>query len=220
VSARGSSAPERAPAASPGRSRPVQEAQAYADDNSLLFMETSAKTAMNVNDLFLAIGEAPAGGGALGRGEDAAPGKAPSSPSPGERGCAAGRVPVPLPPPAPPSRPSPHPPQPRSCRRASRRARARRRAAAEAWTCTSRASRTGASVVATNGRPRAEGELSCPRRPRPAPRHAETPLGTDPGAPLTALFNASKAPPAPRRRTAPAGPSPPEGEETLPHFVL
>lgn len=40
-----------------------QEAQAYADDNSLLFMETSAKTAMNVNDLFLAIGEAR---GALG----------------------------------------------------------------------------------------------------------------------------------------------------------
>ncbi|NXL40757.1 RAB5B protein, partial [Glaucidium brasilianum] len=35
----------------------LQEAQAYADDNSLLFMETSAKTAMNVNDLFLAIGE-------------------------------------------------------------------------------------------------------------------------------------------------------------------
>ncbi|KAK6466956.1 ras-related protein Rab-5B [Huso huso] len=32
-----------------------EEAQAYADDNSLLFMETSAKTAMNVNDLFLAI---------------------------------------------------------------------------------------------------------------------------------------------------------------------
>ncbi|MGH0156601.1 UNVERIFIED_CONTAM: hypothetical protein FKN15_033769 [Acipenser sinensis] len=37
-----------------------EEAQAYADDNSLLFMETSAKTAMNVNDLFLAIGETPA----------------------------------------------------------------------------------------------------------------------------------------------------------------
>lgn len=34
-----------------------QEAQAYADDNSLLFMETSAKTAMNVNEIFMAIGK-------------------------------------------------------------------------------------------------------------------------------------------------------------------
>ena len=34
-----------------------QEAQTYADDTGLLFMETSAKTAMNVNELFLAIGE-------------------------------------------------------------------------------------------------------------------------------------------------------------------
>lgn len=34
-----------------------QEAQAYAEENSLLFMETSAKTAMSVNDIFLAIGE-------------------------------------------------------------------------------------------------------------------------------------------------------------------
>ena len=32
-----------------------QEAQVYAEENSLLFMETSAKTAMNVNDIFLAI---------------------------------------------------------------------------------------------------------------------------------------------------------------------
>ncbi|KAM6373666.1 ras-related protein Rab-5A isoform 1-T6 [Alca torda] len=32
-----------------------QEAQAYADDNSLLFMETSAKTSMNVNEIFMAI---------------------------------------------------------------------------------------------------------------------------------------------------------------------
>ncbi|XP_045076690.1 ras-related protein Rab-5C-like, partial [Coregonus clupeaformis] len=44
-----------------------QEAQAYADDNSLLFMETSAKTAMNVNEIFMAIAKKlpknePAGG--------------------------------------------------------------------------------------------------------------------------------------------------------------
>lgn len=32
-----------------------EEAQAYAEENSLLFMETSAKTAMNVNEIFLAI---------------------------------------------------------------------------------------------------------------------------------------------------------------------
>lgn len=33
-----------------------EEAQAYADENGLLFMETSAKTAMNVNDIFRVIG--------------------------------------------------------------------------------------------------------------------------------------------------------------------
>ncbi|KAG7507119.1 ras-related protein Rab-5C-like [Solea senegalensis] len=33
----------------------IQEAQAYADENNLLFMETSAKTAMNVNEIFMAI---------------------------------------------------------------------------------------------------------------------------------------------------------------------
>jgi len=32
-----------------------EDAQSYADENGLLFMETSAKTAMNVNELFLAI---------------------------------------------------------------------------------------------------------------------------------------------------------------------
>lgn len=37
----------------------LDEAQAYAHENGLLFMETSAKTAMNVNDIFLAIGELP-----------------------------------------------------------------------------------------------------------------------------------------------------------------
>lgn len=35
----------------------IKEAQTYAEDTGLLFMETSAKTAMNVNELFLAIGE-------------------------------------------------------------------------------------------------------------------------------------------------------------------
>lgn len=33
----------------------VVDAQAYADENGLIFMETSAKTAVNVNDIFMAI---------------------------------------------------------------------------------------------------------------------------------------------------------------------
>lgn len=37
----------------------TKEAQTYAEDTGLLFMETSAKTAMNVNELFLAIGKWP-----------------------------------------------------------------------------------------------------------------------------------------------------------------
>lgn len=37
----------------------TQDAQSYADDNSLLFMETSAKTSMNVNEIFMAIGKFP-----------------------------------------------------------------------------------------------------------------------------------------------------------------
>lgn len=38
------------------RSVELEEAQAYAEENGLLFMETSAKTAKNVNEIFLAIG--------------------------------------------------------------------------------------------------------------------------------------------------------------------
>ena len=34
----------------------LQDAQSYAEDNGLLFMETSAKSDQNVQELFLAIG--------------------------------------------------------------------------------------------------------------------------------------------------------------------
>jgi GTPase SAR1 family protein len=35
----------------------TQEAMEYSDENGLLYMETSAKTAANVNELFVAIGK-------------------------------------------------------------------------------------------------------------------------------------------------------------------
>lgn len=37
------------------RKVPSSEAQQFADENGLLFMETSAKTAQNVKEMFLAI---------------------------------------------------------------------------------------------------------------------------------------------------------------------
>lgn len=36
-----------------------KESQAYSEENGILFMETSAKTAANVNELFVAIGKYP-----------------------------------------------------------------------------------------------------------------------------------------------------------------
>lgn len=40
-----------------GRAVMIDEADVYADENGILFMEASAQTAMNVNDIFLAIGK-------------------------------------------------------------------------------------------------------------------------------------------------------------------
>jgi len=39
----------------PKRKVDIEEAQSYSDENGILFMETSAKTAANVNELFVAI---------------------------------------------------------------------------------------------------------------------------------------------------------------------
>lgn len=38
------------------RKVPTEEAQQYADENEIVFMETSAKTAQNVKNLFVEIG--------------------------------------------------------------------------------------------------------------------------------------------------------------------
>lgn len=62
----------------------------YAEENSLLFMETSAKTAMNVNELFLAIAKKlpksePAGPGPQAGGHRLVEGQQPAQQSGG--GC-------------------------------------------------------------------------------------------------------------------------------------
>ena len=46
-------------AAAPHSRASLQEAESYASDNGIFFMETSAKTATNVNELFVAIGAPP-----------------------------------------------------------------------------------------------------------------------------------------------------------------
>ncbi|KAH7728724.1 Ras-like protein Rab-5A [Aphelenchoides avenae] len=65
-----------------------EEAQAYAEDNGLLFMETSAKSSMNVNDIFLAIAKKlpknESGGGPSGRGHGGV--NITDEPAPNQRG--------------------------------------------------------------------------------------------------------------------------------------
>ncbi|KAK1332471.1 hypothetical protein QTO34_007150, partial [Cnephaeus nilssonii] len=81
-----------------------QEAQSYADDNSLLFMETSAKTSMNVNEIFMAIAKKlpknepqnPGANSARGRGVDLTEPTQPTRSHPG----AISQTSLALPPPA------------------------------------------------------------------------------------------------------------------------
>ncbi|KAI1722165.1 ras family domain-containing protein [Ditylenchus destructor] len=63
-----------------------EEAQAYAENNGLLFMETSAKSSMNVNDIFLAIARRlpkNEGGRETGQGGVVRPGTEPETPQRG-----------------------------------------------------------------------------------------------------------------------------------------
>eukprot|EP00042_Codosiga_hollandica_P044684 m.445335 g.445335 ORF g.445335 m.445335 type:complete len:243 (+) comp56849_c0_seq1:239-967(+) len=66
----------------------TEEAQSYADENNLLFMETSAKTAINVNEIFVSIAKKLPKETGRGAGPATIVPKASDKPASDEGGCA------------------------------------------------------------------------------------------------------------------------------------